>query len=191
MSRQEFLDTLRRALSGSLSSSLVAENMAYYNEYISSEMRKGRSEEEVMAALGDPRLIARTIIETSGGEDAGSGYGRTEYQQGYGDYERGYGWTDDSGQADAYGGTQDYGQADGYGEGGYHQAGGYGRTDYDPYEKRSRSYRIPGWLWLVALILIVVLIFSLVFSVLSFLAPVLVPILVVIFLVKLFRDWLN
>lgn len=34
------------------------------------EIRKGRSEEEVLASLGDPRLIARTIIQTNDSADS-------------------------------------------------------------------------------------------------------------------------
>jgi len=67
MRKQEFLDKLRAALSGKVSSGLVMENMQFYEDYINTEIRKGKSEDEVLAALGDPRLIARTIIETKGG----------------------------------------------------------------------------------------------------------------------------
>ena len=68
MEKQEFLDKLRLALNGRVETGTVSDTIAYYEEYINTEVRKGRSEEEVMASLGDPRLIARTIIETSGGE---------------------------------------------------------------------------------------------------------------------------
>lgn len=68
MGKQEFLDKLRLALNGRVSVETVSDTMTYYEDYISTEVRKGRSEEEVMTSLGDPRLIARTIIETKGGE---------------------------------------------------------------------------------------------------------------------------
>lgn len=67
MKKAEFLEKLRSALSGKVSSGLVTDNMRYYEDYINTEIRKGKSEGEVLAALGDPRLIARTIIETQGG----------------------------------------------------------------------------------------------------------------------------
>lgn len=70
MDKQEFLDKLRLALNGRVGSEKVAETLKYYEEYISAEVRMGRSEEDVMGALGDPRLIARTIIETDGGQAA-------------------------------------------------------------------------------------------------------------------------
>ena len=44
----------------------VAAHVRYYEDYIRHEMNRGRSEQEVLEELGDPRLIARTILETSG-----------------------------------------------------------------------------------------------------------------------------
>ena len=66
MNKQEFIDRLRAALNGRVSPNLVTENVNYYEDYINTEIRKGRTEEEVLETLGDPRLIARTIIETNG-----------------------------------------------------------------------------------------------------------------------------
>lgn len=84
MNKQEFIDRLRAALNGRVSPNLVTENVNYYEDYINTEIRKGRTEEEVLETLGDPRLIARTIIETNGkgGQSQGQGAG---YQQS-GDY---------------------------------------------------------------------------------------------------------
>ena len=70
MSKAEFLDGLRRALSATGSSSLIEENLAYYNNYIDAEISKGRSEAEVLEELGDPRLIARSIMDAGGYTDA-------------------------------------------------------------------------------------------------------------------------
>lgn len=63
MSKQEFLDTLRRALARELSESEVADNINYYWNYIEQQIASGKSEEQVLAELGDPRLIARTILQ--------------------------------------------------------------------------------------------------------------------------------
>lgn len=73
MDRREFIDKLQRTLAGGLSSSLVAENVRYYEEYIDSEIRKGKSEAEVLGALGDPRLLAKSIIEAN--KRTGENYG--------------------------------------------------------------------------------------------------------------------
>ena len=69
MSENEFLTELENALSGSVSPSLINENLRYYEEYIETEKLKGRSVYEVMDELGDPRLIARTIIDTADSRD--------------------------------------------------------------------------------------------------------------------------
>lgn len=44
-------------------SSTASENVSYYEEYIATQVRAGRTEEEVLAELGDPRLLARSIAE--------------------------------------------------------------------------------------------------------------------------------
>ena len=166
MNKQEFVDRLRMALNGRVSPSLVMDNVNYYEDYINTEIRKGRTEEEVLESLGDPRLIARTIIQTNGGDNR-SGYRNTVY------------------------GNGEYREAAGQN---LHR--NYTENDSDDYGKHQNKVagaleKLPGWVWVILGILVIVLIFSAVFSVLSFLAPVLIPILVVLFLVKLFRDWLN
>lgn len=65
MNRQTFIDTLRRALYGKIDDFALADHIQYYEHYISQEIASGRSEEEVLQELGDPRLIARTILETA------------------------------------------------------------------------------------------------------------------------------
>jgi len=65
MDRIEFMDRLQRALAGGVNSSQVAENVRYYQDYIDAEIRKGRSEAEVLSTLGDPRLLAKSIIEAN------------------------------------------------------------------------------------------------------------------------------
>ena len=69
MNRQEFLDKLRLALSGQIEASRVEENIAYYREYISAQIRMGQPEEAVLGNLGDPRLIAKSIISANMGEE--------------------------------------------------------------------------------------------------------------------------
>ncbi len=80
MSRAEFIEKLQRALAGGLNSGQVAENVRYYQEYIDCEVSKGRREEEVIAQLGDPRLLAKSIIEAN--KRAGTSYGSNrEYDE--------------------------------------------------------------------------------------------------------------
>lgn len=74
MDKRAFMEKLQRALAGGLNSIQVADNMRYYQDYIESEIRKGRSEADVLEQLGDPRLLAKSIIEANkrGGESYGS-----------------------------------------------------------------------------------------------------------------------
>ncbi len=69
MTRFEFTAQLRKALSGRVNHAAVNENVTYYENYIDTEIRKGRREQEVLEELGDPRLIAKTIIDTAKEED--------------------------------------------------------------------------------------------------------------------------
>ncbi len=62
MTKREFLDKLKKALANDLSGSVVQDNVNYYNEYITEEVRKGRTESEVIEELGDPWAIAKNII---------------------------------------------------------------------------------------------------------------------------------
>lgn len=62
MEKQEFLDSLRRSLNGNLEPRRVEEHLRYYSDYIDSQLRQGISQEEVMYSLGDPRLIAKTLV---------------------------------------------------------------------------------------------------------------------------------
>lgn len=62
MNRKEFLDILRQSLVGEVGNQVIEQSISFYNEYISSQSDK--SEDEVIAEIGDPRLIAKTIIES-------------------------------------------------------------------------------------------------------------------------------
>lgn len=102
MTKSEFLEKLRAALGNDLSGAIIQENVNYYNSYISEEVSKGRQESEVIDELGDPWVIARTIIDSAEGQntiDAG-------YEQSYGyDSDRG----DYSGQSGSGGRVYSFG----------------------------------------------------------------------------------
>jgi hypothetical protein len=65
MDRESFITELRMALSGKVNPAVIEENISYYNEYITGQVRMGQTEEEVLDALGNPRLIAKSIIEAT------------------------------------------------------------------------------------------------------------------------------
>ena len=80
MDRKEFLDILRGQFAGNMQEGKAAAHVRYYEDYIQSQVRGGRSEQEVLQELGDPHLIAKTLIDTDDGstqEDYGeySSYG--------------------------------------------------------------------------------------------------------------------
>lgn len=100
MNREEFLRQFREALEGKVSERIISENVTYYGNYINHEVNCGKSEEEVLRELGDPRLLAKTIEESSRftkGTDGrqktyngSAGYGQERYR-GTGYEQNGYG----------------------------------------------------------------------------------------------------
>lgn len=66
MTKQEFISVLQKSLGGKVSSREIASQTDYYNEYIETQIRLGRAEEDVLLELGDPRLIAKSIIAAWG-----------------------------------------------------------------------------------------------------------------------------
>lgn len=64
MNKNEFLHTLGEKLKEELTTSQIEEHLHYYNDYIKQEESTGKSEQDVIASLGDPTLLARTILET-------------------------------------------------------------------------------------------------------------------------------
>lgn len=67
--RTEFLDILKTQLSGQMHEGKIAAHLRYYEDYIQSKVRSGVEEEEVIHQIGDPRLIAKTLLDTDTGED--------------------------------------------------------------------------------------------------------------------------
>lgn len=90
MTKSEFLAQLRQALQENVSGRTVQENMEYYNQYIIEETAKGRSEQEVLDTLGDPWILARTIIDANDGTDQETVY-ESRGDTYYSNYESGYG----------------------------------------------------------------------------------------------------
>lgn len=77
MTKQEFLEGLRERLLEEGANVLVPENLNYYDSYIEEEKQKGRTEEDVLEELGNPALIARSILEAAGYEVDGVPDGET------------------------------------------------------------------------------------------------------------------
>ena len=65
MKREDFIRGLEDALKGDVSPRIINENINFYNNYIVEEVKGGRTEKEVVDSLGDPWIIAKTIVQTS------------------------------------------------------------------------------------------------------------------------------
>lgn len=158
MGREEFLRGLAQSLSGHVSQNVIQENLNYYDEYIRQEVQKGRTEEEIIQEIGTPRLIAKTIIDASGGTDdgfeeagnsSGSFYGGSYNQDIYEDQEN-----------------------------------SKGRGSFRMYDFSSgwKKYAVIG-----GILLVIFVIFSIVGSILSLLMPFLVPVCIVWLVWRMFR----
>ena len=163
MRKDEFLQTLRRALNGNVPPRVVEENIRYYDGYISDEVRKGRSEEEVIDEIGDPRLIARTIEDTTDGAGEGEFVDAdSSYDQSSSRTERGYGTYD----SDWTGSTQRHSVH---------------------YIDLSKWY----WRVLAAVIVfaVIYLVFMVIGGVLTLIAPFIGPLFLIWLVVTLFRNF--
>ena len=68
MTKQDFLEQLQKALGSRVSSSIVNENIAYYEEYIAMQVRAGKSEEADTPVLNAPfSSLIRSIISVPSG----------------------------------------------------------------------------------------------------------------------------
>ncbi len=63
MRKEEFLEKLSEALREYMDNGSAYGHVNYYSNYINDEIRKGSKEEDVVAGLGSPRLIAKSIID--------------------------------------------------------------------------------------------------------------------------------
>ncbi len=87
MTKAEFIRGLQNALAEA-PDALIIENVNYYSSYIDGELRKGRSEAEVMDELGEPQWIAKSILDAHMGSGQASWQGGTyDYSSNAGGYE--------------------------------------------------------------------------------------------------------
>lgn len=67
MTRQEFLDELKSILTGQISPEAMLDVYRYYADYIDGEVRRGKTEEQVIEELGKPALLAKSIVAAQKG----------------------------------------------------------------------------------------------------------------------------
>ena len=183
MNKKEFLQTLRGELTNSVSGEVIEEQLRFYSDYINTEIAKGRREEEVVAELSAPNLLARSIIEAA--EAGGDRVARTTPFR-YEEKDINYASDEEDLQ---YKGTSSeerasYDRAEspryerressssGSGNGTYGNSGE--NRGYRPYVPVSSAGCLLFAIVVIALLVLVALVFV---GILSFLAPVLFPVL--------------
>ncbi len=192
MKKREFLQKLREYLSYELPESIVRTKVQFYSDYIDSEAAEGKSVEDVTEDLGDPQLIARSIIDAEkSGPDGipGTGDDRNFAKEMYG--ESGSGQTG-SDQGSGYGGFGSGGSSSrsGFGNSGYGTSGGsgYGNsedvTGSSPFGSPVRFYNF-GCFSGVLIFLIIFCVFSIIGALLGALSPILAPVLMVVLILWL------
>ena len=65
MRKEEFIRELVLELKQNVSEQVILEQQRFYEEYILTEVRGGKTEEEVIASLSEPRLLAKSIIDAA------------------------------------------------------------------------------------------------------------------------------
>ena len=81
MNKSEYLNILREALEGELNSLDIENNIRYYDQYIGN--RSVDDVEKILGELGDPRLIAKSIIEADRAAKQKDSMGHQSYQDAY------------------------------------------------------------------------------------------------------------
>ena len=183
MTKSEFLEILRQQLDGEMPSGEIYSNIHYYDQYIDKELLSGRTEEEVMNGLGDPRLIAKTLIDADEGPMYNNTYQDVPYREDISEQQN-YTSTEDA--------QTNYTQED-------DTQTNYTKTDYtqtnytqedpfaDPPVKKKHKLDLTTWYGKAIVILAAAAIIFLLFTVLS----VLIPAAAVLVLVGLIISWFK
>ena len=219
MNKKEFLQALRGELINSVSGQIIEEQLRFYSEYIDTEVGKGRGEEEVVAELSAPNLLARSIIEAA--DAGGDRVARTtpfRYEEkdiNYASDEEDLRYQGTASEKDRFdseteslryerresssSGSGNYSRNTAYGDSGN---GGYGNSNYGNNSygngRESHGYRpyIPvsstGCLLFTIVVIALLVLAVLVFvGILSFLAPILFPVLCIAVILWLLSGILN
>lgn len=86
MKKKEFMNELKEALDGSVSTQTYYDTINYYEDYFRKQKELGKNEEEICSSLGSARIIAKTIIDTEGQGASGRYYdseSQSTYDSGY------------------------------------------------------------------------------------------------------------
>ena len=183
MNKNEFLQVLKGELTNSVSGEVIEEQLRFYSDYINTEIAKGRGEEEVVAELSAPNLLARSIIEAA--DAGGDRVARTtpfRYEEkdiNYASDEEDLqyrGTSSEKGSSSSDTGSPRYERRESSSRESGNGTYGNSRENrgYRPYVPVSSAGCLLFALMLTAIIVLVILVFV---GILSFLAPVLFPVL--------------
>lgn len=202
MTKAEFLEKLRRALNGNMSAAAVEDNIQFYDSYFSSQTAQGRTEADVLNELGDPRILARTLIDAAerAGDVRAHEANETQYRTagydtagGGADRSRGFSGTSSGRNASSFDGqgfaSGRTGQGQSFSNHAF-QGNSFRRASGDTWtqEEGMREHhvtRIPGWLIVLAVILILFVVVSVVGSLIWMILPYAIPVILVVYIVKL------
>lgn len=87
MDKKKFLEILKDQLEGQMPEGMIAGHIQYYRDYIDDALKHGKSEDTVLSELGDPRLIAKTLVGTAAEPErfsSGDESSENNYDTGYG-----------------------------------------------------------------------------------------------------------
>lgn len=181
MTKEEFLDGLRRALFSTGSEGLIEYNLDYYSSYIDGEIAKGRSMDDVMNELGDPRLIANSIKMAEGYSDVFVGLENEVIDENVNDNnyreKSAFEFNNEFNSNEFNNKTVDKDYNKNYDE----------KSAFKIYNLSGKSLILPIIITLSVLIIVVVA----VVAVFSFLAPVLLPILAIIIAVGIIKGIMD
>lgn len=79
MTKKEFLNILYEQLSDQMPEAKASAHTQYYHDYIQDAIKRGQKEKQVLDSLGDPRLIAKTLIDTDAEPSVFSGTNTSDY----------------------------------------------------------------------------------------------------------------
>lgn len=163
--KQDFINGLRRALTGKISPEEIEEHIRYYEEYITAETQMRGSERDVLNMLGNPKLIAMSICAAdAAGERSADGQ-----RVGYGES------ASNRYQEEGFSGFQE----------GYSDYNESGKREKDSRPFIFRHPKITIALIVAVVILVIILFIALAFSLLKLLWPALVVIVTAVLLVRL------
>lgn len=149
MTINEFISVLQSSLENEIPASEIKNNINYYQEYMKSQQSL-KSEEEITEALGDPRLIARTIINTYQINHGGQKYYNNNQAEDNNQTEGNY----KSAANNQYGKT---------GYGGANESEHYNNRFKSKKGSRISFFQLPGWLITLIVVLFFIIIMSTIF----------------------------